>query len=181
MQEVCIFINFLPTDSESLDLKGSRYSREIVLSEDPKENLSAILYYSIDATEEKSETEESIKYKTTYRYNSELPCTDKPIVVQEGKNGKKLVSTNKIVSSEGKIYNSTKKEIIIQEPTERVLEQGTKSVVELEKIEADKYYIPDKTMNVGEYKLYTDLEESKGNIGEKEVSYHWNEKEKKVV
>lgn len=34
-------------------------------------------------------------------------------------------------------------------------------------------------MNVGEYKLYTDLEESKGNIGEKEVSYHWNEKEKK--
>lgn len=84
------FINFLPTDSESLDLKGSRYSREIVLSEDPKENLSAILYYSIDATEEKSETEESIKYKTTYRYNSELPCTDKPIVVQEGKNGKNL-------------------------------------------------------------------------------------------
>lgn len=175
------FINFLPTDSESLDLKGFRYSREIVLSEDPKENLSAILYYSIDATEEKSETEESIKYKTTYRYNSELPCTDKPIVVQEGKNGKKLVSTNKLVSSEGKIYNSTKKEIIIQEPTERVLEQGTKPVVELEKIEADKYYIPDKTMNVGEYKLYTDLEESKGNIGEKEVSYHWNEKEKKVV
>lgn len=69
--------------------------------------------------------EESIKYKTTYKDNSEL-TKDSTKTIQNGKNGKKEVTYNTIVDSEGNVISKEKvEEKVITEPVNEIIERGT--------------------------------------------------------
>ncbi len=69
--------------------------------------------------------EESINYKTTYKDNSEL-TKDSTKTIQNGKNGKKEVTYNTIVDSEGNVISKEKvEEKVITEPVNEIIERGT--------------------------------------------------------
>lgn len=66
--------------------------------------------------------EESIKYKTTYKDNSEL-TKDRTKTIQ---NGKKEVIYNTIIDSEGNVISKEKvEEKVITEPVNEIIERGT--------------------------------------------------------
>lgn len=159
---------------------GNNYIRTI--SVDSRDGCSLeyyLKYNQDDTTYTYSDKDVDINFDTIYEYDEDVPCTDKPVIKTEGKRGKKHIKTT-IKYRNGVKEDEKTEEVVISKPENQVEVQGTKTTVEIQNIDAKKEYIPDDTMKVGDYKLATELADSRGNIGKKEVTYTWNKSENKI-
>lgn len=138
-----------------------------------------VKYNQDDITYSTTEKDVDVGFDVEYEYDEDVPCTDKPIVKVEGKHGKTHITTT-IKYRNGKEEDRTVEEKILVKPEKQIEIQGTKTTVEIQNIDAKKEYVPDDTMKVGDYKLATELAETKDNVGKKEVTYKWNKDTKKV-
>lgn len=160
---------------------GNNYSNTIEVTDKGNVSSKFTLKYNKDEVKfNTKESEEDVDFNIKYEYDDSIPCVDEPIVKTKGEVGKKKVITVTEYRN-GEQVNVEKTEQILVEPKEQVEVQGTKTTVEIENIEAKKTYVSDKTMRVGDYKLETDLEKSKENMGKKEVTYKWDNNSKKVI
>lgn len=146
---------------------------------DGNKNTFYIKYNQDEITYETTEHDEELDYKTKYEYDSSIACTDKPKIKTIGLKGTKHVITTTKYRN-GKVDTSSDEETITVEPQSQVVVQGTRTTVEIQNIEANKEYIPDDTMKVGDFKLVTDVQVAKSNVGKKEVTYTWNKSKNEV-
>lgn len=160
---------------------GKNYSMDVTVPYDG-ENLEFTLKYNQDDVVYKSvESTEEIDFGTRYEYDSDVACSDKPKVKVKGVKGKKkVVSTVKYINGE-KVDSFVNTTEVIENPKDQVLIQGTKTTIDIVNIDAKKEYVPDDTMKVGDYKLLTDFEVAKGNVGKKEITYTWDSDKEEVV
>ena len=159
---------------------GNNYIRTLSVDSGRGYELEYYLKYNQDnityaVTEEDVDTD----FEVEYEYDEDVPCTDEPVVRVEGKKGKNHVVTT-VKYRNGKEEDKLVEEKVLVKPEKQIEVQGTKTTIEIQNIDAKKEYVPDDTMKVGDYKLSTDLAETKENVGKKEVTYKWNNDKKKV-
>ena len=167
-----VFIKNSP-DYTLLD-EGQNYVREIKEVYNG-ENLIYNLKYNQDIIEEKvTSKEEEIDFDVEYTYNENKPVTEETEIVSEGKPGRRLTTTTTVYRN-GKVDDTIEDSYVIEEPVAQKEIQGTKKTVQIENIDAERVYVPDDTMFLGESKLDTSVEDAEANLGKKEVTYTWNE------
>ncbi len=160
---------------------GKNYTRSFdvscndsLVSFDLKYNQDDIVYKTVENTE-------YINFDTEYEYDSNVACSDKPKIKEKGIKGiKRVISTVKYKNGQ-KVNSSVEFEEVLNEPKNQIEVQGTKTTIDLVNIEANREYIEDDSMKVGDYKLITDLLTAKSNIGKKEIKYVWDKDKKEVV
>ena len=159
--------------------EGQNYSRDLT-TEYKEYDFICSLQYNQDIIEEKSTSEERpIDFEVQYEYDENKPVTDNTEILSEGKNGVELVTTTTIYRN-GEVDDVKETSYVTEEPVTQIELQGTKSVVQIENIDANRVYIPDDTMYLGESKLDTSVEDAENNLGQKEVTYTWNKEENKI-
>lgn len=131
-------------------------------------------------TFEVTEKDVEVIYDTTYEYDENAECTAEPVVKVAGQNGSKHVVTTTMYRN-GKRDAESSEETVTVEPVDRVLVQGTKTVIETQNVEAYKEYVADDGMYYGQFQLQTSAEEAKSHIGKKEVTWNWDKEQNKLT
>lgn len=153
------------------------FSEEIatggVVSFEVKYNQDIVSYETVEKDVE-------IPYDVEYEYDESIECTAESKVKKTGIPGKKHVIT-KITYRNGEKAEEESTETVITDPISQVEVQGTKTVIETQNVEAYKEYVPDDSMEVGEFQLQTSAVEARSHVGKKEVTWNWDKQQEKVV
>lgn len=160
---------------------GENYTRTFNVDTPDGNSIEFDVKYNQDIiTYEITEIDAEIPFETTYEYDETKECTSESTIKSAGKPGKKHVVTTTVYRN-GEKESETSEETVILNPVNQVEVQGTKTVIETQNVEADKQYVPDDTMYVGQFQLQTSAEEAKSHVGKKEVTWNWDKEKNELV